>query len=166
MSLDKNVMNKNPGDPIKSADWNALASETVRLNQSIGFHMLQAKAWSNATTSTDWTPVINETVKFDTPTSLLLIGQGHGSSDTQQISLRVAIRVNDTILASDPNGPWGAAFLYFANTVNNWVPLTAMAGCPVPQGTSKVELLIRREGTTGTVKMNAPTLWLLQLGTS
>lgn len=175
MSLDNNLTKKNPGDPIKSADWNALASETVRLDaaklnsQSIGFQMLQANDWANATTSTEWTPVISSgEVKFDTPTSLLLIGQGHALSEIQGVALRVAIRVNDTVLAMGPNGPWGGGYLYSGSTPNpnNWIPIMAIAGCPVPQGKSKVELVIRREGGNGTVKFNGPTLWLIRLGAS
>ncbi|MFF7838258.1 hypothetical protein ACFZC6_05490 [Streptomyces ossamyceticus] len=167
MSLDRNLTNKKTGDPIKSSDWNALASETVRLSQSIGFRMLQATLWENLTTANGWTPVINQEVPFDTPTSLLLIGHGHGSSETAGVHLRVAIRVNGTVLGPpDSNGPVGAAFLSFSNSVNNWVPITAIGGCPVPQGPSRVELVIRREGPVGTVRLNNPTLWLIQLGAS
>ncbi|MET9846901.1 MULTISPECIES: hypothetical protein [Streptomyces] len=180
MSLDENLTNKQPGDPIRSKDWNALASETVRLDaatklnsQAIGFQMLKAKEWSNVSTSGEWTPVIrDEGVNFDTPTSLLLIGQGHASSDTQGIALRVAFRVDNTVLGLGPESstdPWGAVYLNPGTTPNSWVPITAIAGCPVPKGKRKVELVMRREGpagTSGTVKFNAPTLWLIRLGAS
>ncbi|SHH84862.1 hypothetical protein [Streptomyces sp. 3214.6] len=176
MSLDKNLTQKIPGDPIKSSDWNALAAETVRLDaatklnsQSIGFQMLQGNSWDNWTAPGDWMPVINKTLDFDTPTSLLLIGQGHGHSDSRELSLRVAIRVNDTLLGLDKESRiWGGGFLSpFTDTQDVWFPITAIAGCPVPKGKSKVELVIRCEGQdNGSVALNAPTLWLIQLGAS
>lgn len=174
MPLDENVMKKRPGDRILSADWNALAEETVRLdattklkNQSIGFEMLRAQSWENVSTSNEWTPVISsEEVEFDTPTSLLLIGQGHGHSDTQGVVLSVTIRVDGKILAMDEDGPWGGGFLQSGSPPNTWIPITAIAGCQVPQGKSKVELVIHRSGQSGKVKFNAPTLWLIRLGAS
>ena len=180
MSLDKNLTDKHPGDPIHSADWNTLASETVRLDatklnsQLIGIQMLRAAKWANETTSGDWPTVIKETVNFETATSLLLVGQGHGLSDTSGVSLDVAIMVNGTILGYEDTNDlaWGMGLLQPTVGGNTSIStqIVAIAECPVKSGESVVELAMRcrRPDTVknGSVKFSAPTLWLIRLGAS
>ncbi|MER6556442.1 hypothetical protein ABT300_01535 [Streptomyces sp. NPDC001027] len=177
MSLDKNLMNKNSGDPIKSADWNALASETARLDEAklnrglIGVQTLRA-GWENQTTSMDWKPVINQTVRFETGTSLLLVGHGHGLSDTSGVALDVAIRVNGTVLGQEGSGnlAWGMGLLhpFFGNNTSIFTQIVAIAQSPVKSGDSLFELVMRcrrSEGVNGgSVKFSGPTLWLIRLG--
>jgi len=179
MSLDENLTKKRPGDPILSADWNAVASETVRLDdaklnrQSIGFQMFRAKQWANETTSGDWQPVISQTVHFETATSLLLVGQGHGLSETSGAALDVVFRVNGAILGHDFDTidlSWGMGLLHpFGSNTSIWAQIVAIAECPVSSGESLVELVMRRRANgveDGSVKFSAPTLWLIRLGAS
>ncbi|KOV88202.1 hypothetical protein ADL01_02330 [Streptomyces sp. NRRL WC-3618] len=181
MSLDENLTNKHPGDPIRSKDWNALASETVRLDDTklnrglIGVQMLRAPSWNNETTSGDWQPVISQTVNFETGTSLLLVGQGHGLSSTSGVALDVVIRVNGTILGQDDTVgdlSWGAGLLQnsFGGKTSIWTQIVAIAECSVKSGESAVELAMRCRrpdtGKDGSVNFSAPTLWLIRLGAS
>lgn len=175
MPLDEDLTNKHVGDPIRSVDWNALASETARLDGAklnrglIGVQMLRGN-WENETSSVDWQPVISQTVTFQTPTKLLLVGQGHGFSGTSGVALDVVISVNGTILGREGAGDlaWGMGLLHpdFGGNTSIWTQIVAIAECPVPSGASSVELAMRRRGPSGAVKFSAPTLWLIRLGAS
>jgi hypothetical protein len=179
MPLDENVTKKRPGDSIRSADWNALAAETVRLDtaklnsQSIGIQMRPGLEWENERTSGDWHMVAKETVTLKTATSFLLVGQGHGLSNASNVSLDVAIRVNGTILGREAKSDlvWGMGLVSPVTSGNTsiWTQIVAIAECSIPSGESAVELVMRcrkPDGAGGSVKFNAPTLWLIRLGAS
>lgn len=180
MSLDENLKNKHAGELIRSEDWNALASETARLDGAklnrglIGVQMLRAPSWNNQTSSGDWQPVISQTVNFQTATKLLLVGQGHGLSDTSGVALDVVSRVNGTILgqATGDGFHWGMGLLHpsFGGNTSIWTQIVAIAECSVESGASMVELVMRCRRTGGVnggaVQFSAPTLWLIRLGAS
>ncbi|GHH85430.1 hypothetical protein [Streptomyces capitiformicae] len=180
MSLDENLTNKQPGDLIRSKEWNILASETVRLvdaaklnSQLIGIQMQRGLEWENERTSGDWHMVAKETVNVETDTSFLLVGQGHGLSNASNVSLDVAIRVNGKILGHEATNDlfWGMGLVSptVSGNTSIWTQIVAIAECSIPSGESGVELVMRcrkPNGGGGAVKFNAPTLWLIRLGAS
>ncbi|WP_055712009.1 hypothetical protein [Streptomyces torulosus] len=181
MSLDKNLTEKKSGDLIRSADWNAVASETVRLDDVkldrglIGIQMLQAPSWDNKTSSRDWQPVIRHTVNLEPGTELLLVGQGHGLSEVSGVALDVVITVNGTLLGQeDTNGlAWGMGIHQPVGKINMsiWTQIVVIAEWPAEMsGVNEVVLAMRcrKEESVkdGSVQFNAPTLWLIRLGAS
>ncbi|MEU6806589.1 hypothetical protein [Streptomyces neyagawaensis] len=181
MPLDENITKKRSGDPILSADWNAIAAETVRLddvklNRGLtGIQMLQAPKWENTTASEDWQTVISHTVNLESGTELLLVGQGHGFSDFSGVALDVVIMVNGTILGQEDtkNGfAWGMGVHQPVGiTTSIWTQIVVIAEWPsVMSGENEVALAMRcrrqNEEKGGTVHFSAPTLWLIRLGAS
>ncbi|WP_405774882.1 hypothetical protein [Streptomyces sp. NBC_01538] len=179
MSLDKKLTEMRSGDLIRSTDWNALASETVRLDDVklnrglIGIQMLQAPSWENKTSSGDWQPVIEHTVNLQPGTELLLVGQGHGISDRSGVALDVVIMVNGTVLGQeDTNGlAWGMGVHEPVGKITTSIStqIVVIAEWPAEMsGENEVVLAMRcrkvESVQDGSVQFSAPTLWLIRLG--
>ncbi|MFJ3773467.1 hypothetical protein ACIPX0_17385 [Streptomyces sp. NPDC090075] len=190
MTLDKNTANKAPGDPVRSADWNDLAAavlrhETDKLDisggtvtgsltvqggltapQSLGVQLLKPDngqvnfdnigiAWRGMAT------MISQQIQFQTDTTLLLIGHGHGTTPSVSEALTMRIVVDGVATNSEGANDWGSGYL--AVQEGTWVPVTAIGTVQVPAGSHTVQLTATCSNTVS-ASLRAPTLWVIRLG--
>jgi hypothetical protein len=122
MALDENITHKAAGDPIKSADWNALAAETNRLDAAkldtvggtlsglltaagglstpslfsptVGIQLLKPAdgSWSHQAGSGN-VMVIDQRINLERATSILALGHGHGSTQLQNENHRLVLDI-------------------------------------------------------------------------
>ncbi|WP_033340963.1 hypothetical protein [Catenuloplanes japonicus] len=124
MPLDKKIAEKASGDPIASADWNTLATETIRLDtaklnttggtvaglltaaaglasptlrsDSLGITLLTPDndVWNHKTDTSAGRAVISRSVEFAVPTTVFLVGHGHASTDAGTSAAKRAVHAD------------------------------------------------------------------------
>ncbi|MET9084829.1 hypothetical protein ABZX77_23615 [Streptomyces sp. NPDC004237] len=190
MTLDQNTANKAPGDPVRSTDWNDLAAAVLRhetgkldltggtvtgpltvqggltapmlISQSLGVQLVKP----NGQLGFDGIDAAAVTmlgleIQFPTPTTLLLIGHGHGTTSDVNHALTMRILVDGAVTNKDGAKEWGAGYL--AVPGGTWVPVTAIGTAQVTAGSHVVQLTAT--GTAGgSASLHAPTLWVIRLG--
>ncbi|MER5795537.1 hypothetical protein [Streptomyces sp. NPDC001980] len=190
MTLDQNLADKAPGDPVRSADWNDLAAAVLRhetgkldlsggtvtgpltaqggltapalSSQSLGVQLLRP---DNGQVGFDnivsTVTMISQQIQFQTPATLLLVGHGHGTTSDVNHALAMRIVVDGVSTGKDGAKEWGVGYL--AVPAGTWVPVTAMGTVQVAAGSHTLQLTAT--GTAGgTVALHAPTLWVIRLG--
>jgi hypothetical protein len=122
MALDENITQKAAGDPIKSADWNALAAETNRLDAAkldtvggtlsglltaagglstpslfsptVGVQLLKPAdgSWGHQA-GTGYVSVIDQQINLERATSIFALGHGHGSTQGPNPEHRLVLEI-------------------------------------------------------------------------
>ncbi|WP_089104010.1 hypothetical protein [Streptomyces hyaluromycini] len=191
MTLDQNLADKAPGDPVRSADWNDLAAAVLRhetgkldlsggtvtgpltaqggltapglKSQALGVELLKP---DNGQVGFDnivsTVTMISKQIQFQSDATLLLIGHGHGTTSDLNHALTMRVLVDGNFPGKDSGGKeWGVGYL--AVPGGTWVPVTAMGTAQVTKGSHTLQLTVTGS-TGGLVALHAPTLWVVRLG--
>jgi hypothetical protein len=204
MALDKNIAAKKSGDPIVSADWNTLATETIRLDsakldvnaggtvaglltaaaglnaasvhsETLGVNLFtpQLDKWDFTTDLAAGVDVITGNLTLSAPTSLIVIGHGHGSTaagtQAAKRALALEIRMDLRVLNPVRESTWGICYL--SPPTGSWFPLIAVGTVKAPPGEHRLDLVLRATDSPNSgpekysVNLNGPSLWVARLGT-
>ncbi|MEU9450684.1 hypothetical protein [Streptomyces sp. NPDC048277] len=132
-------------------------------SQSLGVQLLKpdnGQANFDNIGDTGTVRVINQKIQLQTPTKLLLIGHGHGTTADPKYPLRMFILVDGKLIA-DAGNEWG--FGHLAVPEGTWANVTAISCFTVDAGSRTVEL-VASVSSPGTASLHAPTLWVIGLG--
>ncbi|MFG2970137.1 hypothetical protein ACGFZS_43405 [Streptomyces sp. NPDC048288] len=188
MTLDQNTADKAPGDPVRSADWNDLAAavlrhETGKLDltggtvtglltaqggltapQSLGVQLLTPEQASFDNITVSEVKMINRDVPFQTDTTLLLVGHGHGTTADVNHPLTMRIKVDGVTTGTfDGEGvEWGRGYL--AASKDTWLPITAIGTTRVLAGTRNLQLTASGGAPEAMASLHEPALWVIRLG--
>ena len=137
-------------------------------SDSLGINLLTPAdtKWDFQTTSSAGFAVITGYLDFAVPTSVLILGHGHGNTSVDDVAKRalsIEIRVDGSKTNPIREGNWGVGYLN--PPINTWTPMIAVGSANLPKGTHKFELALVAVTNGTTVKLNGPSLWVARLGT-
>ncbi|MFI5958818.1 hypothetical protein [Cryptosporangium sp. NPDC051539] len=175
MTIDPGLSEMHPGDPIRSSDWNTLASAVGGLQIGVtgagylGVSQFTSEIWERSTTSAAYVPAVKGTVAFAQKTTVLVAGHGHGLTRDKDVSLDIAIYVDGTLLGRRDNtselAPWGAGVLQSnANSLSSWNQVLALGSTVVDAGSRAFEIRFRARGGGKEVLFSGASLWVVRLG--
>ena len=145
-------------------------SATSLSSATLGVSLVKPAAdkWSHQTSLPNGLVVISTVLDFPVPTSVLLVGHGHGSSTSDQAGARALVlelRVDGNSPNTTGDGEWGVGYL--SPPINTWAPVITIGSAqlvPTPGG-HRIDLAVRPTDGTYAVTVNGPTLWIVRLGT-
>ncbi|MFE2063485.1 hypothetical protein ACFXDH_13930 [Streptomyces sp. NPDC059467] len=193
MTLDQNLADKAPGDPVRSADWNDIAAAVLRhetgkldlsggtvtgpltaqggltapalSSQSLGVQLLKPDngQWGFDFNASTAT-MISGQIQFQTPATLLLIGHGHASTSDPNHPLILHVMVDGAITNKEGTSEWGVGFVALPGGATTWVPATTIGSAQVTAGSHTVQFAATGGAFGATASLHGPTLWVIRLG--